>query len=309
MELIRGLHNLRPQHLGCVATIGAFDGVHRGHQAVIQQVLDAATHLGLPSTVIVFEPLPREYFAPLASPPRLMNLREKYSALKALGVDRLLCIRFTEEFRQMDALTFIDRVFVSGLGVRHVVIGDDWRFGNDRKGDLALMQAEGSRHGFEAVPTGTVSIAGERVSSTRLRKALAEADFELAQQLLGRPFTLSGRVVFGRQLGRTLGAPTANINLHRLRAPLSGVFAVEVNGAGREPLFGVANMGTRPTVDDSIFANLEVHLFNFSGDIYGRRLTVNFRHKLREEQKFASLEALQQQIAKDVESGRAYFGQ
>ena len=309
MELIRGLHNLRPRHHGCVATIGAFDGVHLGHQVVIRHLLEKAAELDLPSVIIVFEPLPREYFSPLQAPARIMSFWEKCRALEALGVDRLLRIRFNEQFRTMSAQTFIDDIFVAGLGVRYVVLGDDFRFGADRQGDIAFIQEQGERYGYAAGPTPTFAIAGERVSSTRIREALENADFATAEALLGRPYSISGRVIYGRQLGRTIGTPTANLELRRLRAPLSGVYAVEVSGGGLEGACGVANVGVRPTVDDSIRANLEVHLLDREIELYGQHIEVTFRHKLREEQKFASLEELQTNIARDIDQTRAWFQQ
>ncbi|MFK8051202.1 MAG: bifunctional riboflavin kinase/FAD synthetase [Halioglobus sp.] len=308
MELIRGLHNLRPRHRGCVATIGAFDGVHLGHQSVIAALLDKAAELRLPSVVIVFEPLPREYFSPHKAPARLMSFREKFRALEALGVDRILRIRFTERLQTMSAQEFIEDIFVTGLGSKYVVLGDDFRFGNDREGDLKLMQEQGQRFGFEAVPTETYTFSDERVSSTRIRNALEEAKFSEAEKLLGRPYTISGKVVYGRQLGRTLGSPTANLELHRLRAPLAGVYAVTVTGAELEDAPGVANIGVRPTVNDSIKANLEVHLLDFAGNLYGRTIEVTFCTKLRDEMKFASVDELQKHIQKDIEQARAWFG-
>ena len=307
MELIRGLHNLRPGHRGCVATIGAFDGVHCGHQAVIRQLLQKSVELGLPSIVIVFEPLPREYFAPLNAPARLSSFREKFLALQALGVDRILRVRFTEHLQTMSAQEFSDTLFVRGLGVSHVALGDDFRFGNDREGDFRLLSAQGERYGFDVEPTVTFAIHGERVSSTRIRQALEEADFELAETLLSRPYSISGKVVYGRQLGRSLGFPTANLELHRLRAPLSGVYAVEVTGAGLDKAQGVANVGTRPTVNDSIKANLEVHLLDINQDLYGRRIEVVFKHKLRDEKKFESVDELKENIARDVKNARLWF--
>jgi len=307
MELIRGLHNLRPRHRGCVATIGAFDGVHCGHQAVIRQLLERSAAQALPSTVVVFEPLPREYFAPLNAPARLTSFREKFVALEALGVDRILRISFTQQMQKMSAQDFVDTVFVEGLAVAHVVLGDDFRFGNAREGDLELMEEQGRRYGFDVEPTITCECAGERISSTRIREALDAANFELAETLLGRPFSITGKVVYGNQLGRTIGFPTANIRLQRLRAPLSGVYAVEVSGAGLESTCAVANVGTRPTVNDSIKANLEVHVLDRELDLYGERINVVFRHKLREEQKFESIDELQKNIARDVENARTWF--
>ena len=307
MELIRGLHNLRPRHRGCVATIGAFDGVHLGHQAVIRHLLDKAQELSLPSVIIVFEPLPREYFSPLQAPARIMSFWEKCRALEQLGVDRVLRIRFNERLREMSAQQFVDDIFVAGLGVRYVVLGDDFRFGNDRQGDVKFIQEQGLRYGYDAGPTPTCSLDGERISSTRIREALESADFVQAQRLLGRPYSISGRVIYGRQLGRTIGTPTANLELRRLRAPLSGVYAVEVSGGGLEMAQGVANVGVRPTVDDSIKANLEVHLLDREIELYGQHIEVTFRHKLREEHKFGSVEELRENIARDIENTRSWF--
>lgn len=307
MELIRGLHNLRPRHHGCVATIGAFDGVHLGHQVVIRHLLDKAAELELPSLIIVFEPLPREYFSPLQAPARIMSFWEKCRALQGFGVDRLLRIRFNEQLRAMSAQTFVDDIFVAGLGVRYVVLGDDFRFGADRQGDIAFIQQQGERYGYAAGPTPTFTIDGERVSSTRIREALENADFATAEQLLGRPYSISGRVIYGRQLGRTIGTPTANLELRRLRAPLSGVYAVEVNGADLNGALGVANVGVRPTVDDSIHANLEVHLLDREIELYGQHIEVTFRHKLRDEKKFSSVEELQENIVRDIEHTKTWF--
>ncbi len=307
MELIRGLHNLRPQHRGCVATIGAFDGVHLGHQAVIRHLLDKSAQLNLPSVIIVFEPLPREYFSPLQAPARIMSFREKCLALRALGVDRLLRIRFDEQLRSMSAQQFVDEVFVAGLGVRYVVLGDDFRFGSDRQGDYDFIRQQGLRYGYEAGPTPTEELDGERVSSTRIREALENARFEEAQRLLGRPYSISGKVIYGRQLGQTIGTPTANLELCRLRAPLSGVYAVQVNGPGLDGVPGVANVGVRPTVNDSIKANLEVHLLDREVELYGLHIEVTFRQKLREEKKFASVDELKENIARDIDNTRAWF--
>ena len=307
MELIRGLHNLRPRHHGCVATIGAFDGVHLGHQAVIRHLLEKSVELALPSLMIVFEPLPREYFSPIQAPARIMSFREKCRALEALGVDRLLRIRFNEQFRGMSAQRFVDDIFVAGLGVRFVVLGDDFRFGADRQGDIEFIRQQGVRYGYDAGPTPTIEIGGERVSSTRIREVLENADFAAAEAMLGRPYSISGRVIFGRQLGKTIGTPTANLELRRLRAPLSGVYVVEVSGGGLERAHGVANVGVRPTVDDSIKANLEVHLLDREIELYGRHIEVTFCQKLREEKKFGSVEELQANIARDIEKTRAWF--
>ncbi|MDF1691167.1 MAG: bifunctional riboflavin kinase/FAD synthetase [Zhongshania sp.] len=307
MELIRGIRHFRPEHRGCVATIGAFDGVHLGHQAVLRQLIAKGVEMGLPSTVVLFEPLPREFFSPNDAPARLMSFREKFDALRDLGIDRVLRIRFTPEFRDMTANEFIHTLFVAGLGVKYIVVGDDLRFGRNRSGDFELLRKFGKVDGFEVVDTSTLKITDERVSSTRIREVLAEADFALAERLLGRPYSIFGRVIVGQQLGRTIGTPTANVELHRLRAPLSGVFAVEVYGAADGMCLGVANVGVRPTIGDLSKAILEVHLLNFNQNIYGRKIRVVFRKKLRDEAKFDGLDALQAQIAVDIDQARSFF--
>lgn len=308
MELIRGLHNLRPRHRGCVATIGAFDGVHLGHQAVLRHVIEKSRELNLPSTVVVFEPLPREYFAPEKAPPRLMSFREKFLALKALGIDRVLRIRFTAALRDMGAVEFIKQVFAEGLGAQYIVVGDDLRFGRDRAGDFQLLKKLGNDFGFDVAATQTITESTERVSSTRIRQALQNSDFALAEQLLGRPYAITGRVVIGQQLGRTLGVPTANLQLRRIRSPLNGVYAVEVTGIDNCLLPAVANVGTRPTIGDLPKAILEVHLLDFQDNLYNRTLSVIFRHKLRDEQKFTSIDELKTNIERDIKNARDYFG-
>jgi riboflavin kinase/FMN adenylyltransferase len=242
------------------------------------------------------------------APPRLMSFREKFEALRELGIDRVLRISFNPRLQGMEAREFVEEVFVEGLGVRYVAVGDDLRFGKSREGDLHLIQTLGQEYGFEAAGTSTLLEEGDRVSSTRIREALTAADFELAERLLGRPYTMVGKVVYGRQLGRTLEVPTANLELRRLRSPLSGVYAVEVHWPGLDRVYhGVANVGTRPTVEDSIKAILEVHLLDYSGDLYGRSIEVTFRHKLRDEKKFDSLDELKSNIHRDLDEGRAFF--
>lgn len=306
MEFIRGLHNLRPRHRGCVATIGNFDGVHRGHQAVIGQLADKAAQLHLPTLVMLFEPQPQEFFQPGGAPPRLMRLREKVQALRRYSVERVLCVRFDAKFAALSARAFIDDILVEGLDVRYLVVGDDFRFGAHRQGDFAMLEAAGERHGFQVVNMHTVTIDGERVSSTRVRTALAAGDFVLAEKLLGRPYRMCGRVAQGDKIGRSLGIPTANIHLHRPSTPLQGVFVVEVFGLEREPLPGVASVGTRPTVGGTRTL-LEVHLLDFDQDIYGTYVSVDFLKKLREERRFESLEALKRHMLQDIEEARAFF--
>lgn len=307
MQIIRGLHNLRPGHHGCVATIGNFDGVHLGHQAVLGQLADKADTMGLPLVVVVFEPQPQEFFRPQESPPRLTRFREKVQALRRYAVDRVLVLRFDAAFSQQSPQAFIDRLLVQGLGVRYLVIGDDFRFGRDRAGDFKLLQQVGRQHGFEVVNMHSFLLDGERVSSTRVRAALAAGDLNEAEKLLGRIYRMSGRVAHGDQRGRTIGFPTANIHLHRNAIPLRGVFVVELYGVAGEPLPGVANLGTRPTVDGQRTL-LEVHLFDFDRDIYGAHVHVEFLHKLRDEQRFPDFAALKAQIEHDARQAREYFG-
>jgi len=304
---IRGLHNLRPWHSGCVATIGSFDGVHLGHQAILRQLKQAADAHQLPSTVIVFEPQPHEFFSGEKAPARLMRLREKIQALFAAGVDRVLCVRFTESLRSLSADEFIEQVLVRGLGIKHLVIGDDFRFGCDRKGDFQLLQQAGSNYGFSVSDTCTLLLHGERVSSTRIRYLLELGDFAQAEELLGRPYSISGRVGYGQQLGRKLGVPTANIHLWRYRSPLHGVFAVTAIMKGQEIYQGVANVGVRPTVSGDQKPLLEVHLFDFADVIYGSIIEVVFHQKLRDEKKFASLDDLKTQLQSDINQAKTFF--
>lgn len=306
MQIIRGTYNLKPEHRGCVATIGNFDGVHLGHQAVLGQLAEQAEKLCLPLTVVSFEPQPQEYFRPEQAPPRLTRFREKVQALRRYAVDRVVALRFNQAFSQQSPEAFIRRLLVDGLGVRYLVIGDDFRFGKDRAGDFAQLQAAGRSHGFEVVNMHTFVLDGKRVSSTRVRSALAEGDLNAAEKLLGRIYRMSGRVAHGDKKGRTIGFPTANIHLHRINTPLRGVFAVQLFGLEGEPLCGVANLGTRPTVG-GMKTLLEVHLFDFEGDIYGRHVHVNFLHRLRDEQRFDSFDALREQIQCDVEQARQFF--
>ena len=306
MELVRGLHNLRAHRRGCVATIGNFDGVHAGHRAILKRLKAHGERVGLPVCVLIFEPQPREFFAPTSAPPRLTRLRDKLALLEEQGVDRVLCLAFNRRLRELSADEFIRQVLIDGLGVQHLEVGDDFRFGCDRAGDFNLLQEFGQRHGFTVDSANTVAENGERVSSTRVRQVVADADFAQAERLLGRPFSISGRVVHGQQLGRTLGAPTANVQLKRLSAPLSGVYRVSVELDGVRQL-GVANIGTRPTVDGDGRAHLEVHLLDFDADLYGRRITVVFHEKLRDEQRFASLDELQAAIKADFATARAQW--
>lgn len=306
MELIRGLYNLREKHRGTVATIGNFDGVHRGHQAVMAQLLAAADKLGARTTVITFEPLPEEHFMGAKAPARLTPLGDKVGLLKKLGVDQVLCLPFNAALANLPAEEFIDRVLIKGLAVKRLVVGDDFRFGHQRKGDFALLQKQGATHGFDVVDTHTHTADEVRVSSTRIREALAQGEFEQVEDLLGHPFTMSGRVFHGDKRGRQLGIPTANFRIARRISPLHGVFAVEVLGINDRPLPAVANIGVRPTVGGTGF-QVEVHLLDFSGDLYGRRIQIRVRRKIREEQRFESLDELVTQIHLDIDQARQFF--
>jgi len=306
-EFIRGLHNLRPEHKGCVATIGSFDGVHLGHQLILRQLIQIARDQGLPAVVIVFEPQPQEFFAGDKAPARLMRMREKLEALWAVGVDKVLCLHFNQKLRSLSADQFIDQVLIEGLAVKHLVVGDDFRFGCDRKGDFALLQRRGAEVGFAVTDTHTLEIDGKRVSSTRIRDLLESGNFVEAEKLLGKPYGIYGRVVYGKQLGRQLGVPTANVDLRRYRSPLHGVFAVTAIFKDGTQVQGVANVGVRPTVNGLKKPLLEVHLFNFSRDIYGVVIDVVFHLKLRDEKKFASLDELKAQLQTDISQAKAFF--
>jgi riboflavin kinase/FMN adenylyltransferase len=307
MELIRGAHNLRPRHRGTVATIGNFDGLHLGHQAVLGQLAEKAAELSLPTTVISFEPLPREFFLGEKAPPRLQRFRDKFLALRRFSVDRLLCLRFDRGLAEQEASDFVEELLVNRLGVKYLVVGDDFRFGRKRRGDFQLLREQGERQGFQVAHMHSFQVDGARVSSTRIREALAAGDMDTAQKLLGRPYRLNGRVAHGDKRGRTIGFPTANLRMGPRPLAVRGVYAVEVFGLDGDPMRGVANVGTRPTVG-GLENRLEVHLFDFDGDLYGRDLHVDLLARIREEQRFESLDALKAQIARDAEQAREYFG-
>jgi riboflavin kinase/FMN adenylyltransferase len=301
MELIRGLHNLKPGHRGCVATIGNYDGLHLGHREVLAGLV-ARAGPAEPSLVMCFEPTPREFFHREEAPARLSSFREKYRQFAACGVDRFLCLKFDRSIAEMSPEDFIRELLVEGVGVRHLVVGDDFRFGRNRAGDFATLEEAGRSFGFEVVDTPSFEIDGLRVSSTAVRQALAEGRLEEARGMLGRRYAMNGRVVAGRQLGRTLGFPTANIRLGHRLPPLRGVFAVRVGGLG-ERRDAVANFGTRPTVQGRELL-LEVHIFDFDADIYGRRIEVEFVERLRGEKKFDGVEAMTEQVRRDAARAR-----
>ena len=306
MELIRYLHNLRENHRACIATIGNFDGVHRGHQAVIQQLKDHAAALKLPTVVMLFEPQPLEFFSPETAPVRLTSFREKIELLKECSVDRVLCLRFQAALASLHAEDFIDRLLVQGLGVKGVIVGDDFRFGQGRKGDIDMLVRAGQDYGFDVIPTRTYSHEGLRVSSSRIREYLSAGEFQKANAMLGRPYSISGKVIRGDRRGRQLGFPTANIALRHIRLPLSGVYVVKIHGLGKTVHTGVANIGTRPVFDGKKIL-LEIHLFEFEQDIYGQRIEVEFLKFIRSEKRFASPEELRGQIAKDIHESKSYL--
>jgi len=290
-----------------VLTIGNFDGLHLGHQALLRLLTNKAHALGLPAVVLTFEPHPREYFAPQQAPARLASMREKLLLLAAAGVDATRIIRFNKRFASLSAEDFIARVLVDSLRVRHLIIGDDFRFGAGRKGDFAMLQAAGEQYGFVVEAMTTHAQHGERVSSSAVREALAQGDMKRAARLLGRPYSIAGLVMHGDKIGRTLGFPTANIQLKHRRPPLAGIYTVLVEGLRDTPVQGVASVGVRPTINDAGRPTLEVHLFDWNADCYGAHLRVHFLNKQRDEEKYDSLEALTAQIARDADNARAWF--
>lgn len=287
-------------------TIGNFDGVHRGHQALLAMLVAKARAAGLPAVVLTFEPHPREYFAPDNAPARLASLREKLLLLSACDVDRVHVCRFNARLAALSANAFIDNLLVAGLRLQHLIVGDDFRFGARRQGDFAMLERSGAELGFGVEAMPTLAADDLRVSSSAVREALAAGELARAAQLLGRPYSIAGRVVSGHRLGRTIGYPTANIQLKHRKPALSGVFAVSIEGLG-QPLTGMANLGVRPTLAQGLQPSLEVHVFGWSADCYGAHLRVHFLKKLRDEQRFPSLDQLKAQIARDADAARAWF--
>jgi len=303
MELVRGLHNLSRPAQGCVLTVGNYDGVHLGHQRIIGVLKERARQLGSSATVLVFEPSSKEFIDPEGAPARLTRWREKFVALASQGVERLVTLRFDECMRAMTPECFVDELLVQRLGTRHLVVGDDFRYGSNAGGTIESLRTAGQAHGFGVEQMAPFVFDGVRVSSTAVRDRLAQSDYPGAARLLGRAYRMTGRVVHGRQLGRTLGFPTANLRLMRRKPPLWGILAVWVYGVADRPLPGVASLGTRPTVNGTE-PLLEVHVFDFSGDLYGRAIEVEFVAKLRDEVKFDSLDALMVQMNIDGAQAR-----
>lgn len=307
MRLVTGQQSIDEIVQGSVVTIGNFDGVHLGHQQVINTLADEGKRLGLPIAVLLFEPQPREFFFPETAPTRLTRLREKLTQLARLPVDLAVLLRFNQSVADLPAELFVRRILVDRLNVKFLVVGDDFRFGRHRAGDFAHLVEAGEKYGFRVRDTESVRVGNRRVSSTLIRDALAGDRLDVAEQMLGRPYSMCGRVIPGEQRGRRLGFPTANIAVARKTSPISGVFAVTMQGFGELHRPGVANIGFRPTVQGSRHLLLEVHLFDFDQDLYGRRLEVCFHQKLRDERKFSGLSELRAQIERDAEAARAYL--
>ncbi|MDO8418556.1 MAG: bifunctional riboflavin kinase/FAD synthetase [Rubrivivax sp.] len=315
MRIHRGFH--LPGTEGCALTIGNFDGVHRGHQAMLALLTNEARHRGLPSCVLSFEPHPRDHFArkagrPELAPPRIATLRDKLAELQRCGIDRVVVARFDDRLAAMPPQDFIDRVLVHGLRARYVLVGDDFNFGARRAGNYAMLDAAGARQGFDVARMMSYEVHGLRVSSSAVRAALEAGDLRQTEALLGRPYTISGHVLHGRKLGRELGFRTLNLRFAHARAATSGIFAVRIHGLGETALPGVASFGVRPTVEDRGRVLLEVHCLDWPATLgadagYGRCLRVDLLHKLRDEFKYDSLPALQAAITRDAEDARRWF--
>ena len=302
MQLVRGIHNIRPEDNGCVLTIGNFDGVHKGHQRVISALVSKAKALNCIAAVLVFEPQPQELFAPDKAPARLCRLRDKYSLLAELGVQRLICVNFTRKFANQSAEQFIEHLLVEKLGIKHLIVGDDFHFGKNRVGDFTMLTQAGKKFGFAVSDTASCKMANCRVSSTAIRQALEKDNLVDVENMLGRPYSIIGKVFHGDKRGRELGFPTANVLLKRHNSPLKGVFAVKVKTV--KGIFnGVANIGARPTIN-GVRQQLEVHIFNFNADLYGQCIEVIIKKKLRQVMKFADLAALTAQIKLDSEQAK-----
>ena len=298
---------MEPFKNGCVLSIGNFDGIHLGHKAVIKKLVARGAALGLPVVIMIFEPQPLEYFLKDNEPPRLMRLREKVIQFATLPIDDLLLVRFNRDFADYDAEQFINDILIKKLNIKHLVIGDDFHFGKARRGNFALLKEKGKVYGFSVEDTGSYQSEGLRVSSTLIRDALSAGDLAQAERLLGHCYSVCGRVAHGDKRGRTIGYPTANIKMFRKNTPINGVFAVTMTGIDGLEFEGIANVGTRPTVDGDSRVILETHLFDFDKEIYGRYVEVHFKQKIRDEMRFQSMEQLKAQIVKDVAEAKNIF--
>ena len=313
MKVFRGLPNAASR-APCALTIGNFDGVHRGHQALLAQLRAAAAERGIDAAVMTFEPHPREFFAQRSgditrAPARIANLRDKLQSLADSGVDRVIVEHFNAQFAALSPDAFVEQVLVAGLHVRWLLVGEDFCYGAKRAGNITSLIAAGLRHGFEVVTLPTVLLGSERISSSAVRAALAVGDFSRTRELLGHDYRISGHVIHGQKLGRTLGFPTLNLRLPHRRPALSGIFVVRVHGLGESALPAVASLGIRPTVDDSGRVLLEVHVFDFAQSCYGKLVQIEFLTKLRDEEKYVDLPTLTAAIDSDAGNARAYFAQ
>jgi len=307
MKIFRGVP-APSERAPCALTIGNFDGVHLGHQALLRQVVAEAKARSLVPAVMTFEPHPREFFMPQQAPARVSNLRDKLDALAICGIERVFVMHFNRQFAAMAAQTFIDEILVQGCAARWLAVGDDFRFGTRRSGDVALLRARADDCGFEVAQLATVMLDAERISSSAVRAALLAGDLQRAERLLGRSYSISGRVLHGAKLGRTIGFPTLNLRIAHKRPAVHGVFAVRVLGIDENVWPGVASVGLRPTIEQSGRWLLEVHLFDFAASIYGRLVRVEFVQRLRDEEKYGTLDQLTEAIRNDAAQARAFFG-
>jgi len=305
MQLIRGLHNLSEEHRGCALTIGNFDGVHLGHLEILKNLKKAADEQNLHSCIMSFEPLPMEYFNRQTAPVRLHRIREKWGALQHTNIDYFLCAKFDHQLAELSADDFIKTILLEKLDVKYLLIGDDFRFGNKRSGDFETLKQAGKKYGFEVHNSTSFCFQNDRISSSRIRQALMQNQLELAEKMLGRPYQICGHIGHGDKRGRTIGFPTANIKLHRHASAVQGVYAVHMSGENLS-VNGVANVGKRPTVNGHDL-QLEVHLFDFDQEIYGKKVCVEFKQKLRDEKRFDSFDDLKQQIIKDSQQAKVFF--
>jgi riboflavin kinase/FMN adenylyltransferase len=307
MRVIRGLTHIKPLEEGCVLTIGNFDGLHLGHQTVIDKLVKQSQRLGLPVVVLIFEPQPLEYFLGDNAPSRLMRLREKVIQFSQLSIDDLLILPFNRTLADYDANAFIKELLVKRLNVKYLVIGDDFHFGKAREGNFSLLKEKGRQFGFEVKNSQSYLQQGMRISSTLIRDALGVGNLKRAKQMLGRDYSICGRISHGDKRGRTLGFPTANIQMLRRNTPISGVFAITMTGIGQGEIQGIANVGIRPTFKGGSKVILETHLFEFNQEIYGAYVEVHFKDKIRDEMRFESFEQLKTQIKKDVANVKQFF--
>lgn len=305
MKLIRGSTEISKIENPTIATVGNFDGLHLGHQEIIRYVSKRAKSEGLKSALVSFEPTPKEYFSGEKAPARIYSLRDRFTITRSLGIHHFVCLRFNAYLANMQADDFVDKILVRTLNIKILVVGDDFRFGHNRVGDIQLLRSMGSKLGFEIEDKDTIVLADTRISSSLVRENLSAGEFDKVQTLLGRPFEISGRVFHGDRKGRTIGFPTANISFNRRIPPIRGVFVVTAS-IGDRSWRGVANVGHRPTVK-GLRDQLEVHMFDCDENLYGQRLIVRFHAKLRDEQKFTSLDALKHQISLDVQQAKQYF--